>query len=157
MLWPRISIEPAGYNLAASGAVGRNAFDEAEVALELLHYLRAEYAGRVEERYKLADTEALDDEGLLTAIGRKRGAMLGGGRVSLQKAAEVLIYEFRQGLLGRITLETPEQFAGWAATAALADQQRLEKLAARKRKTKAPQRGGPPSEAIEASEGPASE
>jgi len=149
MLWPRISIEQAGYNLAASGAVGRNAFDEAEVALELLHYLRAEYAGRVEERYKLAssvDGGELDDEGLLTAIGRKRGAMLGGGRVSLQKAAEVLIYEFRQGLLGRITLETPEQFAAWAAAAALADQQRLEKIAARKRKTKTPQRGGPVAE-----------
>jgi len=149
MLWPRISIEQAGYNLAASGAVGRNAFDEAEVALELLHYLRADYAGRVEERYKLAssaDGGELDDEGLLTAIGRKRGAMLGGGRVSLQKAAEVLIYEFRQGLLGRITLETPEQFAAWAAAAALADQQRLEKIAARKRKTKTPQRGGPAAE-----------
>ena len=47
------------------------------------------------------------DEDLLAAIGRHRGAVLSGGRINLQKAAEVLIYEFRQGVLGRMTLETP--------------------------------------------------
>ena len=44
MLWPRIIVAKSGYNLAASGAVGRNAFDEEEVALELLDYLKAHYA-----------------------------------------------------------------------------------------------------------------
>ena len=40
MLWPKIIVEEGGYNLAAGGAVGRNALDEEEVALELLDYLR---------------------------------------------------------------------------------------------------------------------
>ena len=40
-----------------------------------------------------------------------------GGRVNLQKAAEILIYEFRQGLLGRTTLETPAQYLPWVAAA----------------------------------------
>ncbi|WP_310385277.1 ribosome biogenesis GTPase YlqF [Roseateles sp.] len=134
MLWPRISIEESGYNLAASGAIGRNAYEEEEVALELLARLRLHYAGQVEERYKLEGVADLSDEALLTAIGRKRGAMLSGGRVNLQKAAEVLIYEFRQSILGRITLETPAEFKLWAAAADAAEATRKDKTATRKKK-----------------------
>jgi len=137
MLWPRISIPESGYNLAASGAVGRNALDEEEVALELLDYLRLNYAPLLQARYRLEGSiESLKDDELLEAIGRKRGAVLGGGRVNMQKAAEILMYEFRQGVLGRITLETPEEFKAWAAAAAIADAERerlaQEKKAARK-------------------------
>ena len=133
MLWPRISIPESGYKLAASGAVGRNALDEEEVALELLDYLRIHYAPLLQARYKLdGDIETLKDDQLLEAIGRKRGAMLGGGRVNMQKAAEILMYEFRQGVLGRISLETPEEFKAWAAAAAIADAER-ERLAQEKR------------------------
>jgi ribosome biogenesis GTPase A len=129
MLWPRITVERSGYHLAASGAIGRNAIDEQEVSLVLLQALRADYPGRVEERFKLSDTAALDEEGLLEAIGRKRGAVQAGGRINLQKAAEIVLTEFRQGGLGRITLETPEAFEAWWAQGQLADEQR----AARKR------------------------
>ena len=133
MLWPRINIPQSGYNLAASGAVGRNALDEEEVALELLDYLRIHYAPLLQARYKLDGAlDQLKDDQLLEAIGRKRGAMLGGGRVNLQKAAEILMYEFRQGVLGRISLETPEEFKAWAAAAAIADAER-ERLAQEKR------------------------
>lgn len=137
MLWPRISIPESGYNLAASGAVGRNALDEEEVALELLDYLRVHYAPLLQARYKLEGAiETLKDDELLEAIGRKRGAMLGGGRVNMQKAAEILMYEFRQGVLGRISLETPAEFKAWADAAAIADAERerlaLEKKAQRK-------------------------
>lgn len=128
MLWPRIAVEQSGYNLAASGAIGRNAFDEEEVALELLARLRthAPYVALLDARYKLGDVADLSDEELLTAIGRKRGAVQSGGKVNMQKAAEVLIYEFRQAVLGRITLETPAEFAGWAATADAIEAKRRE-------------------------------
>ena len=53
LLWPRIIVAKSGYNLAASGAIGRNAYDEEEVALELLDYLRRHYAGLLEARFKL--------------------------------------------------------------------------------------------------------
>ena len=95
MLWPRIGVEQSGYNLAASGAVGRNAFNEEEVALELLGYLKQHYPAPLAERYKLDDVEALADEALLAEIGRKRGALQSGGRINLQKAAEVVVYDFR--------------------------------------------------------------
>ena len=113
ILWPRIIVAKSGYNLAASGAVGRNAFEDEEVALELLDYLRQHYAAALEARYKIQDAAALSDEQLLDAVGRKRGALLGGGRVNLNHAAEIVIHDFRSGALGRVTLETPQEFAQW--------------------------------------------
>jgi len=143
MLWPRIIVPKSGYNLAASGAVGRNAFDEEEVALELLGYLKANYASGVAERFKLAHDAAaiaaMKDEELLEAIGRKRGALLGKGRVNLQKAAEIVMHEFRAGHLGRITLETPEEFGRWLAEGQRADAERAAKKAARGKKGGKPQ------------------
>ena len=134
MLWPRIIVAKSGYNLAASGAIGRNAFDEEEVALELLDYLKRHYAGLVEARFKIDPIEGLSDEQVLEAIGRKRGALLGKGKVNLQKAAEIVMHEFRSGNMGRITLETPEEFAEWLAVGQRVDAERQAKKEARKRK-----------------------
>jgi ribosome biogenesis GTPase A len=115
VLWPRIIVAKSGYNLAASGAVGRNAFDEQEVALELLDYLRQHYAPQLEARYKLTGVAALTDEELLDAIGKKRGALQAGGKINPQKSAELVIHDFRSASMGRITLETPEEFTAWLA------------------------------------------
>jgi len=124
MLWPRIIVAKSGYNLAASGAIGRNAFNEEEVALELLDYLKTHYAPLVEARYKLDAIAGLTDEQVLEAIGRKRGALQGGNRINLQKAAEIAIYDFRAAVMGRITLETPEEFAQWLAVGQKLDAER---------------------------------
>ena len=115
VLWPRIIVAKSGYNLAASGAIGRNAFNEEEVALELLEYLKTHYATQLQARYKLSAVAGLSDEELLEAIGRQRGALQGGKRVNLQKAAEIVIYDFRAAAIGRVTLETPPEFAQWLA------------------------------------------
>ena len=131
LLWPRIIVAQSGFNLAASGAIGRNAYDEEEVALELLDRLRQDYPQLLTARYKLADVAAMTDEDVLEAIGRKRGGLLGKGKVNTQKAAEIVITEFRNATLGRITLETPEEFAQWLAAGQLLDAQRLAKKAAR--------------------------
>jgi ribosome biogenesis GTPase A len=85
---------------------------------------------KVEQRLVLADgfylwdTPGITDEQLLEEIGRKRGAVLSKGRINLQKAAEIVIYEFRAATLGRITLETPEEFAQWLAAGRLLDAER---------------------------------
>lgn len=137
MLWPRIVVPESGYLLAASGAIGRNAYDEEEVALELLANLRRNYLPLLQARYRLGTAESLaelDDATLLEEIGRKRGTLLGGGRVNIQKAAEIVIYEFRDGTLGRITLETPEEFTGWLAAGQAADAKRQAKKDARKKR-----------------------
>jgi ribosome biogenesis GTPase A len=124
MLWPRIIVAQSGYNLAASGAVGRNAFDDQEVALELLDYLRPAYPQLLAARYGLKDWEALPSEALIEAIGRSRGALIAGNKVNLQKTAELLIHDFRSGALGRITLETPEEYARWLAEGRQLDAER---------------------------------
>ncbi len=135
VLWPRIVVPESGFNLAASGAVGRNAYDDQEVALELLARLKRSYAPLIEARYRLGLApgviEALHDDELLEAIGRQRGALAGRGAVNWQKAAELVIADFRSGALGRITLETPEEFEGWLREALAADAERRQRKSER--------------------------
>ena len=139
MLWPRLLVPEGGEHLAASGGIGRNAYDDVDVSLALLGRVRPRYADRLATRYKLKDMAAADDEALLTAIGRQRGGLLPGGKVNLQKAAEMAIHDFRSGAWGRITLETPDEFAQWLAAGLAADAQRQVRQASR-RAPKPPQR-----------------
>ena len=129
VLWPRIIVEKSGYNLAASGAIGVNAFDDEEVALELLHYLIANYPEAITARYKVQNVSEHTDETLLEAIARYRGAIQSGGRVNTTKASEIVIHDFRSAALGRLTLETPAEFAQWLASGLKADAERAEKKA----------------------------
>ncbi len=127
VLWPRIIVEKSGYNLAASGAIGVNAFDDEEVALELLNYLIEHYPGAITARYKIENVSEHTDETLLEAVARYRGAIQSGGRVNTTKAAEIVIHDFRSAALGRLTLETPDQFAAWLASGLKADADRAAK------------------------------
>jgi len=142
VLWPKIIVPESGYHLAASGAVGRNAYDEEEVALELLRTLQGPYAALLEARYRWGWTPetiaAMKDDELLTALGRKRGALLPGGRLNAQKAAEILLTDFRSGVLGRITLETPAEYAGWLQAGLKAEAE----LAVERKARRAEQGGG---------------
>jgi ribosome biogenesis GTPase A len=158
MLWPKIEAPESGINLAASGAVGRNAYEDVLVALPLLGYLKTHYAAELAARYGLvfakiqADAAAtpqalasLSDDALLEAIAKKRVALRARGLADVHKAAELLIADLRSGALGRITLETPAEFATWQQQAQLAAQQAAsrasEKAAAKKasRTSKTPQ------------------
>ncbi len=151
MLWPRITVERSGWHLAASGAIGRNAYDDPEVALHLLAQVRLRYSALLQSRYRLEDRAAVDntangasalsDEALLAALGRQRGGLMPGGVVNMQKAAEMAIHDFRAGAWGRITLETPDEFAQWQAEGQTREVARQAKAAQRLMKTP-PQRGG---------------
>jgi ribosome biogenesis GTPase A len=136
MLWPRIVVPESGYNLAASGAVGKNAYDEQEVALELVDKVKGVYGAELEARYKLGMVpEAISEakaEDLLEAIGRKRGALASGGRVDPQKSAELVIADFRTNAIGRLTLETPDEFSVWLKAGRSADAERQSKKTQRK-------------------------
>ena len=138
VLWPRIIVAQSGYNLAASGAIGINAFDDEEVALELLNYLIPNYPEALTARYKITDVAGRTDEEMLDAIGRQRGAIQSGGRVNTTKAADIVIHDFRSAALGRITLETPDEFAGWLALGEQADAERAVRKEAFEKAKKAP-------------------
>ncbi len=138
MLWPRIVVPQSGERLAASGAVGRNAYDEEEVAMALLDYLKQHYAPLLQARYKLElaapEIAALPDDELLARIARKRGAVMSGGRLNLQKAAEITLTDFRSASLGRVTLETPEEYARWLAAAQQQEAERAERKAEQRKR-----------------------
>ena len=147
MLWPRIIVPESGYRLAASGAVGRNAYDEEEVALELLAYVKRHYASLLDARYKLGlDAQASgashDDE-LLALIAKKRGAVMSGGRLNLQKAAEIVLTDLRSAALGRVTLEIPEEFESWLAAARLKEKERAERKAEQRKRDERRARNAP--------------
>ena len=145
MLWPRIIVAQSGFNLAASGAVGRNAYDEELVVLELLGYLQRHYAQALVERYKLdmapQDVAQLHDDELLTAIGRKRGAVMSGGRVNIQKAAEPVLTDARAGALGRGARERRPGVGATLAAGATQEAERKARKAERDRERKNKGRG----------------
>jgi ribosome biogenesis GTPase A len=113
MMWPKIAHDSDGYMLAASHAIGRNAVIDEEVAAQLGAMLLVRYADRVAERYKLTPdaVATLDGEGLVEAVARRRGFVVKGGGIDLEKAALTLLQDYRDGALGRISLETPESRA----------------------------------------------
>ena len=112
MLWPKIEHPSDGLMLAASHAVGRNAVIDEEVAVFLGDILLARYADLVTARYGFA-TRGMDGAGLLEAVARKRGCLLKGkgGLPDLEKAAMLLLTDYRSGALGRVSLESPESRA----------------------------------------------
>ena len=106
MMWPKIEHDSDGLMLAASHAIGRNAVIDEEVAAFLADVLLARYPERLTARYKQSMTD-LDGPAVIEAIARKRGFRLKGGDFDLEKAALTLLQDYRDGVLGRITLETP--------------------------------------------------
>ena len=122
MMWPKIEFDADGYMLAASHAIGRNAVIDEEVAAFLGDILLARYPALLAARYRV-DVAGLDGPGLVEAVGRRRGCLVKGGALDLEKAALILLQDYRDGALGRISLETPETraamiAAAWAAQAA---------------------------------------
>ena len=114
LLWPRIAHDSDGYMLAASHAVGVNAVPEEAVAVFLARLLLERYAARLETRYGLK-AGGLDGEAVLEAVARRRGCVLRGGGLDLEKAARILLGDYRQGALGRVSLETPASRAAMLA------------------------------------------
>jgi ribosome biogenesis GTPase A len=106
LMWPKIEHDADGYMLAASHAIGANEVMEEEVGAFLGNILLARYPGLLAARYGFA-LETLDGAGLIEAIARRRGCLSRGGGFDLEKAASILLDDYRSGRLGRISLETP--------------------------------------------------
>lgn len=106
MMWPKIEQERDGLMLAASHAVGVNAYIDEEVAVYLADFLLTHYPALLTARYGFA-VAGLDAVGVVEAIAVKRGCRLKGGAIDLEKAYLILLTDYRIGALGRISLETP--------------------------------------------------
>lgn len=111
LMWPKIENELSGLRLALSGAIGVNAYDIEEVAAFALEVLKVRYPASLLARYELSHAEVEEDIGLLfESIARKRGALLPKNRIDYIRTAELIVQDFRQGYLGKVSLETPNDF-----------------------------------------------
>ncbi|HZK38591.1 MAG TPA: ribosome biogenesis GTPase YlqF [Clostridia bacterium] len=108
VLWPKFEDPKVGDKLAFTGSVKDEIMDIEVIAQRLLGLLKVSYAQRLCERYKLENIEDLADHELLEMVAVKRGMLLGGGVVDTERAAVMLLDEYRGGKLGRISLEQVE-------------------------------------------------
>jgi len=111
VLWPKFDDKIVGERLAFTGAVKDQILDTELLAVRLLDFLRSLKPADFIARFKLEniDLDAIDSYELLNVIGKKRGMLISGGEIDTERAAIMLLDEFRSGKLGRITLEMPER------------------------------------------------
>ena len=109
VLWPKFEDQTVGENLAITGAIRDQILDIEELAMILCVRLRDVAPEAFAARYKLSCDEIaeLDGYDLFELVGRKRGFLVSGGEVNHRRTAEMLLDEFRGGVIGRITLEVP--------------------------------------------------
>ena len=117
ILWPKFEDQTVGRNLAFTGAIKDEVMDAETLACYLMETLAERYPQALLERYKLELPPRAQDEetgglsygyDLLERAARKRGFLISGGEPDTERMAKVLLDEFRAGMLGRFTLETPE-------------------------------------------------
>lgn len=106
VLWPKFEQPEVAFRLAVTGAISETVYDYYQVALQLTEWLLRHGAAELAARYKLAEQVMQQPpELVLEAIGRSRGLLAAGGAVRLEETARLLLAEFRNGKIGRFTLD----------------------------------------------------
>ena len=109
VLWPKFDDKTVGEHLAFTGAVKDRILDIELLAVRLLDFLKKLKPKDFIARYKLKESDVENSESyeLLKLIGKKRGMLVSGGKIDTERAAIMLLDEFRSAKLGKITLEMP--------------------------------------------------
>lgn len=109
VLWPKFDDKTVGEHLAFTGAVKDQILDIELLAVRLLDFIKELKPADFITRFKLEneDIENIDSYELLKMIGKKRGMLVSGGEIDTERAAIMLLDEFRSAKLGRITVEMP--------------------------------------------------
>ena len=117
VLWPKFESEEVALHLAFTGTIKEDILQRTEIAYHLVKFLIEHYPEQLCERYKLTQEyihEQLENEErpeneniyeIFLAIGKKRGCIISGGNIDDEKTARILLDEFKNGKIGRITLE----------------------------------------------------
>lgn len=117
VLWPKFETQEIALNLAYTGTIKDEILDNLEIAYNLLKYLLNNYRNKLIEAYKLDNEqieEILNNENqmenenimnIMRLIGKKRGALISGGNINEMKTANIIIKDFREAKIGKITLE----------------------------------------------------
>lgn len=114
VLWPKFQSNEIALNLAFTGTIKDDILERVEVAYELLKVLHKDYKKNLQERYKISDEEMKEIEThsnhiyeLMQVIGKKRGALVSGGNTDDEKVARIILDDFRNCKIGKISLEKP--------------------------------------------------
>ncbi len=110
VLWPKFEDQTVGERLAFTGAVKDGVLDIELLAVRLIENLKDNYPELLKARYNLTDLEDEPYE-LLCAIGKKRGMIIRGGETDTERASAMLLEEYRNCKIGRISLERVENNA----------------------------------------------
>ena len=106
ILWPKFEDQEVGKKLAFIGSIKDEILQTEELSTELIKFLNAEYAGVLEEKYSIEHLEDVYE--CLTEIAKSRHCIVRGSELDTEKAAAILLDDFRSGKLGRISLERPQ-------------------------------------------------
>lgn len=109
ILWPKFEDDVIGERLAYIGSVNDQILNEEELAVSLIGYLKSDYSGLLYNRYEI--NENADSYEILGEVARKRGCLMKGDMVDTQKAAKLLLDDFRSGKIGKISLERPGEIS----------------------------------------------
>ena len=116
VLWPRFESQQVALNLAITGTIKEDVLERTEIAYELTKFLLENHIEKLCQRYKL-EKEGVEDilnqeqaenmniYEVMLQIGKKRGCIMSGGNVDEEKISKILLDEFKNGKLGKITIE----------------------------------------------------
>lgn len=115
VLWPKFESEEVGLNLAYTGSIKEEILERTEVAYNLLKFLDENYSQELYTKYKITKQEINEIKEnpqytleLMYLIGKKRGALISGGNIDEEKISKIIIDDFKNGKIGKITLEKVE-------------------------------------------------
>lgn len=108
ILQPKFEDQEVAKRLAFTGAIKDEIIETELLSYELLEYLRDNYQEELKTRYKVSE-DLSDKKGyeILEIIGKRRGLVISGGEIDMERAANIVLDEFRAAKIGRVTLETP--------------------------------------------------
>jgi len=106
VLMPKIESEEDAFNLVAIGCVKDTIFDKYAACIEIIQFLKFKYPHLLKSRYKLENIDKPDDE-ILADIALKRGFIVKGGEIDLNRCTDIIYDEFKNGVIGKISLQSP--------------------------------------------------
>ncbi len=120
MLWPKFESEEVALNLAFTGTIKDDILERIDIAYYLTKFLIENYKTKLCQRYKITEEwmeqklekEQAENENIyeiMLEIGKKRGCILSGGKIDEEKTARILLDEFKNGRIGKITIECPKK------------------------------------------------
>ena len=115
VLWPKFESEEVGLNLAYTGSIKEEILEKTEITYNLLKFLNENYSSNLYAKYKISEQEIDEIKDnpqytleLMYLRGKKRGALISGGNIDEEKVAKIILDDFKNGRIGKITLEKAE-------------------------------------------------